>query len=110
MIYLRQTWVNDEGVIIHSKLPAELDEEGNAPPPVFFAVAQGTAPVGGQIIPVQFQFDIPGATITDAFANYPAALEEAKAAVLKKAGEEHRKALLMNGVARLPGYGGPRGK
>lgn len=104
MIYLQQTWVNDSGTVIYSRLPA-TSEPDTFPAPSFFALAQGMVPVGGpgQMAPIQIQFQIPGATVEEAFANYPAALETARKEAVTKAQAEYRKAMLTAGVGRIKG-------
>lgn len=75
MIFEQRTFVDGAGRTIHGKYA--VDEAESAP--LFFAACVMNMPLpGGQVAQSQFQFEIPGATVAEAFENFQAALDQAK--------------------------------
>lgn len=108
MIYLQQTYTNDAGVSIYCKVPAEPEpgDEARAIVPQVGFFADAVLPLQlptGQAIQLQFQFKVPGDTLKAAFANFLAALEQARTEAVKNFQSEQRKSALMNGVGRFNG-------
>lgn len=97
VIYLQQSYVNSKGMIIHALIP-EAGENTEPEPPKYMAMGQHYVGLAGQPqpVPIQFQFQIPAATIREAFANCPAAFEQAKKEAEVRARSDHRKRQLAN--------------
>lgn len=97
VIYLQQSYVNSKGVIIHA-LFSEPREEGQKIEKKFMAMGQTMVALAGMPgpVPCQFQFQIPGATIEEAFINFAAAFEKASGEAQVQARSDHRKRQLSN--------------
>jgi hypothetical protein len=97
LIYLQQSYVNSKGVIVHALQAVGPVPEGE-PVTKFMAVAQSFVALAGMPspCPIQFQFQIPGNTIEEAFANLPEAFKKAEGEAQIQARSEHRKRQLAN--------------
>lgn len=85
-------------MIIHVLLATEVQEGQDEPEQKFMAMGQAhvSLPNYPTPCPIQFQFQIPGRTITEAFANFAAAFEKASGEAQAQARSEHRKRQLTN--------------
>lgn len=107
VIYLQQSYVNSKGVIVHALIevvddsPAAVLErkmDGTQAERKFMAMGQSMVPLAGMPspCPIQFQFQIPGASIEEAFANLPDAFKKAEGEAQIQARSDHRKQQLAN--------------
>lgn len=97
VIYLQQSYVNSKGVIVHTLQAVGPVPEGELDTK-YMAMAQSHVMLQGHPAPcpIQFQFQIPGNTIEDAFANLPDAFKKAEGEAQAQARSEHRKRLIGN--------------
>lgn len=97
VIYLQQSYVSSKGVIVHALHAVGPVPEGD-PVTKFMAMAQSVVPLAGMPgpVPIQFQFQIPGSTVEEAFANLPEAFKKAEGEAHIRARAEHRKRQLAN--------------